>query len=199
MHGLGRFIERFLDTLGISEHALVVHDWGVVGLIAAQRRPERVTGLVIVNAVPLLPGYRWHWIARWFWRVPVAGELANATTTKAGLRLLSRTASPVGAVPEELIEMTWRGWHRGTWPAMLDLYRSADPDQLAAAGDRLGDLTCPALVAWGTDDPYLPPRLARAYAERLPNAELIELDRAGHWPWLERPELVDRVARFLAP
>jgi pimeloyl-ACP methyl ester carboxylesterase len=199
MHGLGRFIERFLDTLGISEHALVVHDWGVVGLIGAQRRPERVTRLVIVNAVPLLPGYRWHWIAR-IWRTPIAGELVNATTTKPGLRLLSRVA-PAGPSPPsaELIGLIWRGRRRGIWPAMLDLYRSADPDQLAAAGDRLGELTCPALVAWGADDPYLPPRFARAYAERLPNAELIELDRAGHWPWLERPELVDRVARFLAP
>ncbi len=199
MHGLGRFLERFLDQLEISEYALVVHDWGAVGLIAAQRRPERVTRLVVINAVPLLPGYRWHWIARWFWRVPVAGELANATTTKTGLRLLSRTASPVGAVPEELIEMTWRGWPRGTWPAMLDLYRSADPDRLAAAGADLDRLDCPALVAWGTADPYLPPQWGRAYADRLPNAELVELAGGGHWPWIDRPELVERVVRFLAP
>ena len=29
---------------GSSEHSLVVHDWGAVALIAAQRRPERVGG-----------------------------------------------------------------------------------------------------------------------------------------------------------
>ncbi len=199
LEGLGGFFERFLDRLGIDEHALVVHDWGAVALIAAQRRPERLRRLVIVNAVPLLAGYRWHWIARRFWRVPVLGELANATTTKAGLRLLSRQALAPGAeLPDELVEIVWRGRPRGTWPAVLELYRSADPDRLAAAGERLGDLHCPALVVWGVEDPYLPARFGRAYAERLGDAELLELERAGHWPWIERPEVVDRVLEFLA-
>ena len=71
MEGLARFYERYCDRLGISEHQLVVHDWGAIALIAAQRRPTRVRRLVVINAVPLLPGYRWHWVARWFWRVPL--------------------------------------------------------------------------------------------------------------------------------
>jgi pimeloyl-ACP methyl ester carboxylesterase len=198
MHGLGRFVERFCDQLGIAEHSLCVHDWGVVGLIAAQRHPERVRSLAVINAVPLLPGYRWHWVARWFWRVPVLGELANATTTKASLRLISRQASAGrGAMPSELIDSIWRHWPRGRWPAMLELYRSADPELLAAAGDRLGDLTCPAMVVWGLDDPYLPRRFGAAFADRLPGATLIELEGAGHWPWLDRPDAIGRVTGFL--
>jgi pimeloyl-ACP methyl ester carboxylesterase len=81
---------------------------------------------------------------------------------------------------------------------MLALYRSGDPELLAAAGDRLGELGCPALVVWGLRDPYLPARFGRAYAKRLPNAELVELDRAGHWPWFDRPQVVERVLGFLA-
>jgi pimeloyl-ACP methyl ester carboxylesterase len=46
-------------------------------------------------------------------------------------------------------------------------------------------------------DPYIPERFAREYAEALPQAELIELPDAGHWPWLDRPDLVERVAAFL--
>jgi pimeloyl-ACP methyl ester carboxylesterase len=198
MHGLGRFVERFRDRLGIGEHSLCVHDWGVVGLIAAQRRPDRVRRLVVINAVPLLPGYRWHWIARRFWRVRGLGELANATTTKASLRLLSRQASAGRQpLPEWFIDSTWRHWPRGRWPAMLELYRSADPELLAAAGANLGDLRCPALVLWGTDDPYIPRSFGAAYAARLPDAELVELERAGHWPWLDRPDAVARVVAFL--
>jgi pimeloyl-ACP methyl ester carboxylesterase len=198
MAGLGAFVGRFLDQLGIEDHSLVVHDWGVVALIAAQQRPERVRRLVVINAVPLLPGYRWHWIARWFWRRPVVGEIANATTTKSGFRLLSRQASARrGPLPEEFIEMVWRGRPPGTWPAVLDLYRSADPDRLASAGARLGELDCPALVVWGKQDAYLPAAFGRAYADRLPDAQLLELDGAGHWPWLERPEALERVIDFL--
>ncbi len=200
LEGLGSFIGRFLDTLEIGEHSLVVHDWGVVALIAAQQRPQRVRRLVVINAVPLLPGYRWHWVARWFWRRPVAGEIANATTTKSGLRLLSRQASPrPGPLPEEFIEMIWRARPAGTWPAVLDLYRSADPDRLAAAGARLDGIGCPALVVWGQQDLYLPAAFGRAYADRLPEARLLALDRAGHWPWLDRPDTVERVVDFLEP
>jgi len=65
------------------------------------------------------------------------------------------------------------------------------------AGENLGRLSMPALVVWGLKDPYLPPRFARAYAEALPNAQLIELPDAGHWPWLDRPELIERVVGFL--
>jgi pimeloyl-ACP methyl ester carboxylesterase len=199
LEGLGAFVERFLDVLGIGEHSLVVHDWGAVALIAAQRRPERVRRLVVINAVPLLPGYRWHWVARWFWRRRPIGELVNATTTRLALRMVSgRTGPRRRLMPAELVELVWRGWPAGSRPQMLALYRSADPPRLAAAGERLGRLACPALVLWGRDDPFLPVSFARAYAERLPNAELIELAGAGHWPWIDRPDAIDRVLDFLS-
>ena len=38
---------------------------------------------------------------------------------------------------------------------------------------------------------------ARAYADVL-GAELELVDGAGHWPWLDKPEVVDLVADFLA-
>ena len=198
MDGLARFFAAFLDRLGVTEHALVVHDWGVVGLIAAQRRPEQLRRLVIVNAVPLLPGYRWHRVARYLWRRRGIGELANLTVNRVALRVLLREAiARPGPPPEELIETVIAAKPPGTWPAVLELYRSADPERLATAGRRLDALGCPALVVWGTRDPYIPPSFGRAYAERLPDAELVELDDAGHWPWIERPDAVETVAGFL--
>lgn len=198
MHGLARFVGRFLDTLGIAEHALVVDDWGAVALIDAQTHPERVERLVVIDAVPLLPGYRWHWLARGLWRRRGLGELANATTTRAGLRLLSRQASPApGPLPEAFLDLVWRGRRPGAWPAVLDLYRSADPERLAAAGSRLERLRCPALVVWGESDPYIGLPFGRAYAERLPGAELVVVEGAGHFPWLDRPQVVDQVVGFL--
>ncbi len=199
LEGLGAFFGRFLDRLEVGEYSLVAHDWGSIGLIAAQRRPERVRRLVVINAVPLLPGYRWHWVARWFWRVPVVGEIANATTTKASFRLLSRQAFTLpGGPPEGFVEMAWRCWPRGTRPEILRLYRSADPERLTAAGRRLEELSCPALVVWGSSDRFLPARFGRAYAAALPAAELLEVEGAGHWPWIDRPQVVDRVVAFLA-
>src|ERR1700736_434286 len=91
IEGYADFLERFLELVGVSRVRLVVHDWGAVGLAFAQRRPERIERLVIVNAVPFLPGYRWHRIAR-VWRARPWGELFMGATTRTGLRLLSREA-----------------------------------------------------------------------------------------------------------
>jgi pimeloyl-ACP methyl ester carboxylesterase len=197
MDGLAAFLERCLDELGVSEHNLVVHDWGGLALIGAQRRPERVRRLVVIDAVPLLPGYRWHWVAQ-IWRRRPLGEIANATTTKASLALLMRQArGDRRAMPHEFVEMIWRHWDRGTKRAVLELYRDADPDRLAAAGRDLATLTCPSLVLWGDRDVYLPTRFAHAYGDVLPNAEVEVLPGLGHWPWIEEAAVVDRVLAFL--
>jgi len=198
MYGLSRFFGRALDALGIERYSLVVHDWGGLALLEAFRRPERVERLVIMNTVPFLPGYRWHWIARYFWRVPVAGELFNVLATKSAFRLISRQSNHTpGPMPPEFIDMVWSQWRRGFNRPVLELYRSGDPEAFAAEGVKLSVLTCPALVAWAGRDPYIPARFGRMFAERLPDARLIELDDAGHWPWIDRPDLVDRVTEFL--
>ncbi len=198
MHGLSDFLERCLDQLGVGRRRLVVHDWGGLALIGAQRRPDLVERLVVVNAVPLLAGYRWHWIAR-LWRRRPIGELLNATTTRASLALLLRQArGDRRAMPDELVDLIWRHWGPGTQAAILALYRDADADRLAAAGTELSSLACPALVLWGDRDPYLPLRFGAAYAHALPGARLEVVRGAGHWPWIDDPVLVDRVLEFLA-
>jgi pimeloyl-ACP methyl ester carboxylesterase len=193
-----RFIERFLDHLGVQRVQLVVHDWGAVGLAFAQRRPERIERLVIVNTIPFLPGYRWHRTAR-IWRTPLLGELAMGATTRFVLRQLSRESNVTpGPLPQEWQDGVLAHFDQGTQRAILRLYRSSPPHVLSAAGAHLGELDVPALVAWGTRDPYIPARFARAYADALPHAELLELPDAGHWPWLDRPDLIERVAGFLS-
>jgi pimeloyl-ACP methyl ester carboxylesterase len=191
------FIERFLDTLEIEQVDLVVHDWGAVALAFAQRFPERIRRLVIINAVPLLDGYTWHRTAR-MWRTRGLGELVMGTTNRFSLRILSRESNATpGPMPEEWIESVISHLDQGTQRAILRLYRSSPPEVLAAAGSRLGELRMPALVIWGMRDPYIPAQFGKRYAEALPNAELLELADAGHWGWLDRPDMIERVADFL--
>jgi len=192
------FVERFLDLADVERVSLVMHDWGAVGLAFAQRCPERVERLVVINAVPLLPGYRWHRTAR-LWRTPVLGELAMGTTNRRLLRLLSKESNATpGPMSEEWLDSVLDHFDQGTQRAILRLYRSSPPHVLQAAGAQLGGLRMPALVLWGMKDPYMPPRFGQAYASTLGEAELIELPDAGHWPWLDRPDAIDRVVDFLA-
>jgi pimeloyl-ACP methyl ester carboxylesterase len=192
-----RFIERFLDETGTERVDLVMHDWGGVGLAFAQRMPQRIRRMVIINAVPFLPGYRWHRTAR-VWRTWLLGELAMGLTTRRTMRLASRESNVTpGPMPDDWLASVMDHFDQGTQRAILRLYRSSPEDVLAAAGRELGSLPARTLVVWGLRDPYISPRFGRAYAEALPDAELIELPAAGHWPWLDRPDLLDTVADFL--
>jgi pimeloyl-ACP methyl ester carboxylesterase len=195
--GYDAWLERFLDHVGVDRFRLVMHDWGVVGLALAQRMPERVERLVLIDAVPFLPGYRWHRTAR-LWRRRWAGELFVGATRRWGMRWMSREANVTpGPLPEEVIQRWWRDFDQGTQRAILRLYRGAPEDVLAAAGARLGAVECPSLVVWGEQDPYLPSWLGGAYAEVLPVADARLVPEAGHWPWLDVPGVTDDVCRFL--
>jgi pimeloyl-ACP methyl ester carboxylesterase len=197
MPGYDRWVEAFVDALGLERLSLVVHDWGSVGLLFAQRFPERIGRLVILNAVPFLPGYRWHWIAR-IWRRPVLGELFMATSSRSAFRQISRQANVTpGPLPDEYIDRLWPDFDRATRGAILKLYRSSPPEALERAGARLGELRCPALIEWGARDPYIPVRFAQAYANARGGEVRLELADAGHWPWLDRPEVIARVEDFL--
>lgn len=195
--GYSAWLSAFLDARGVDSFRLVAHDWGAAALALAQAHPERVERLVLLDAVPLLPGYRWHRIAR-LWRRALAGELAMGFTTKLATRRL--LARPDGrAFPEEELEEIWRHFDHGTQRAILRLYRSAPEPALAAAGARLEELGCPALVVWGAADPYLPERFAYDYASGLGGKTHVDVvPGAGHWPWLDDPGVVERVAAFLA-
>jgi pimeloyl-ACP methyl ester carboxylesterase len=193
--GYADFLEAFTAAEGLERFSLVMHDWGAVGLAFAQRHPERIERLVLVNVVPFVPGYRWHRIAR-LWRTPVIGELTMGFTTKFGLKQLSKEAFSPGPAPDGFLDAIWENFDHGTQRAILKLYRASPSDMLERAGARLGEIGAPALVAWGTEDPYLGPELGPALAATL-GAELETIERAGHWPWLDRPELIDGVVEFL--
>jgi pimeloyl-ACP methyl ester carboxylesterase len=192
------FVERFLDMVKVERVRLLVHDWGVVGLAFAQAHPERVERLVVTNAVPFLAGYRWHRTAR-MWRTPILGELVMGATSRWAMRRSTAEASATpGPLPDEWIDSVMAHFDQGTQRAILRLYRGSPSEKLARAGERLSRLEMPALVLWGTQDPYIPVRFAYEYAQALPNSELVELDGAGHWWWLDRPEAIERVTTFLA-
>jgi pimeloyl-ACP methyl ester carboxylesterase len=176
---------------------VVIHDWGAIALIAALEEPDRVGRMVLINTVPLLPGYRWHRTAR-LWRTPVVGELFNRLFSRRGLDLgLRESRGDWSPHPPEFVNLVWDHLDRGTSTAILRLYRSAPPAELEAAGRELSALTAPTLVVWGMKDRYIPGRFGLAHAAVLPNAELIELPEAGHWPWRDDPSIIPRIVDFL--
>jgi pimeloyl-ACP methyl ester carboxylesterase len=183
--GYARFLPAFLDALRIDRVRLVAHDWGAAALTLA----GRIERLVAIDVLPLLPGHRWRWVAR-AWRTPGLGELGMGLTGRTLLRRLGGLSAPHA---DEVL----RHFDHGTQRAILKLYRSASPEVLASAGAGLDRVRCPALVLWATDDPYIPAEFGQAHADALGGPVELEHVQGGHWPWVERPELVERALSFL--
>ncbi|PKZ66350.1 alpha/beta hydrolase [Gordonia terrae] len=72
--------------------------------------------------------------------------------------------------------------------AQLELHNK-ESDRLAA----YRGIDRPALVVGFADDRTLPAKLAREVAEAIPGAQYVEIERAGHFGYLEQPAEVNRV------
>jgi pimeloyl-ACP methyl ester carboxylesterase len=198
LEGHATFIDRLLETLGIDRVRLCAHDWGAAaGLVWAMRDPARVERIVIVNGVPLLPGFRWHGAAR-LARAPFIGEIAVGLGTRRVMRLLSRRASGHnGPLPDAFVKSAAEHFDQGTQRAVLRILRDTTPEVLAAAGQDLSTLTAPALVLWGAEDPLIPARFGAGYAATLGDGTLESVADAGHWPWIDQPQLSERIVEYL--
>lgn len=199
-HGVdayARFLGAALDELGVESAHLVLHDFGgPIGLTWAAGDPGRVASLTLID-IGVMPGYRWHWIAR-VWRTPVLGELFQAVTTRAAFhRAITRT-EPQG-LPPAAVERMYDQYTRRTRRAVLRLYRATDDPGQGAERVVAALAGKPVLVIWGEHDSYLASSWARRQRESFPDAEIQVLPASGHWPFFDAPEAVARLlTRFLA-
>jgi pimeloyl-ACP methyl ester carboxylesterase len=116
----------------------------------------------------------------------VVGELGMGFT---GRTLLRRA----GGLSAEHADQVLRHFDHGTQRAILKLCRSAGRPVPVLEG-----VTAPALVLWGERDRYLEPAWAGRVADALGGETTVRtLPEAGHWPWLDRPEIVQNVADYL--
>jgi pimeloyl-ACP methyl ester carboxylesterase len=193
--GYAGFVDQALTELGIERVHLVLHDFGgPIGLIWAAMHPDAVASVTLIDT-GLLPGYRWHILAR-IWRTPVLGELFQAITTRPAFRFLLNRKEPRG-LPREFIEAMYDHYDSRTRKAVLALYRATDdPGGMSEALVGLfAAREIPALVIWGEHDAYLPWSYAARQREAFPAAEVHVLPASGHWPFADAPETAERLLR----
>jgi pimeloyl-ACP methyl ester carboxylesterase len=197
--GYARFLGEALEELGIDRVHLVLHDFGgPIGLAWTAMNPDALAGIVLIGT-GVLPGYRWHRLAR-IWRTPVVGELLQGAATRPAFRFLLSRNEPRG-LPRDFVEAMYDHYDRRTRRAVLALYRDTDDPGAAAAGfsKLMAPRDVPALVIWGEHDAYLPYAFAARQREAFPSADVHVLAASGHWPYADAPETVERLlVEFLA-
>lgn len=73
--------------------------------------------------------------------------------------------------------------HASSSGAVLDRL----PQQTTTA--RLGEITCPVTIAWGTEDRIMLPRQGPRFRRAMPHARLVRLRGLGHVPMIDGPDV----------
>jgi pimeloyl-ACP methyl ester carboxylesterase len=182
-----QFLAEAVERLAIERVHLVLHDFGgPFGLTWGWQHPEAWQSLVLIN-VGVLPGYRWHVMAR-RWRTPLLGELTQAWIPRWAWRRTMAAANPKG-LPIEFVDKMHEDYDRTTRRTVLRLYRATpDPGDMAATlGAAVAALHKPALVVWGASDPYIDVSYAERQREFFDVRRLVVLPGSGHWPFQDDP------------
>lgn len=184
-----------MELLGDSPaHVVGVSMGGMIAQELALRHPRKVHSLVLGCTTP--GGSH---------AIRIGGSaFANAYSTQP------MSAEERGrALAEAAFTKGYIEGHPGIIPAMIEARRQRPLDPVALdhrvkaalkhdTYARLARINCPTLVITGKDDALISWENSRILAERIPGAQLVILEPAGHCFWLEQPEPAGQaILRFL--
>lgn len=176
----------------------------VVALQAAVLAPKQILGVAMLDCSLRLLHDRKRQTLPWYRSAPtpliqkVLGYKPLITLffnqlakPKAVKRILRQAYGRKEAVSDELVSLLLEpAFDNGAVDVFLAFIRYS---QGPIPEDLLPQLTCPVLILWGTEDPWEPIELARAYGDYPAVEEFIELEGLGHCPQDEAPEVVNPI------
>lgn len=188
-----------MDALGIEQACLVGNSaGGTVSVYTALTYPQRVSGLILVDAA-IYNGGSPAW-ARPLLGTPQMrhlGPLLARQIAASGDDFIRTAFHDPSLVTPQVLEgyrkpLRARNWDRALW----ELTAASRPLGLA---ERLGELSLPVLVITGDDDRIVPTEESIRLGGDIPGASLVVIPNAGHLPHEEKPEaFMQAVRAFLA-
>ncbi len=201
-------LAALLEHVGITGNvSLAVHDWGgMIGFGWALRDPARIARLVVLNtgAFPLpaekpLP-----------WQLKLGRDSSLGALAIRGFNAFSGAASYVGVtqrMPSDVraaYVAPYNSWANriATLRFVQDIpLREGDPAWalVEESGRRLSEFADrPAMLIWGLRDFVFDAHFLRGFEQRLPNAQSLIFDDAGHYVLEDKAsQIVPRVRTFL--
>jgi len=196
------------QTLGYDQLAVLGHSFGGnVALEYALRYPQSLSHLVLMNT-----GSDQRWVSQ---NAPeiLAKRGYNAAAVGAARRFYNGQLAPAEVMPNLLKFIRAYNYHFSLLGTIRELLfgprLEMHPEALIfgysqllknwTVMDRLNEIQAPTLVVAGRHDFLFPPEHQAILADRLPNAQLELIERAGHNPHNEQTaEVIEIIKHFLA-
>jgi pimeloyl-ACP methyl ester carboxylesterase len=212
---LVRDLLGLIDALDIDRVYLCGHDWGgVLAFEMADRFPDRIAGLIALNAPParvlqhmILHDAQQRAASQYITvlRSEAADSIFCAAQADALIERFLGDAARRGLLTSADLEVYRDAWTKpGAWSAMRAWYRAA-PFEIPAVGGLPAidaqaappalSIACPVLIIWGDRDTVFVPTMPDMIANACPQARVIRLPDAGHVPHRDAPALCARLIR----
>lgn len=205
-----RYIDAFIEALGLGSLTLVVHDWGsAIGLHWARRHPARVAGIAMMEFISPVPSWS-------DWPEGIRPLFQAFRTPGVGRGLILEQNVFIekvlpGAVARGLTEAEMQHYRAPflepssrqpmlSFPNELPIEgQPVDVDATARAYmEWLRTSAVPKLLFWGTPGILVTPAAAARHAREMPNLRAVDIGPGLHYLQEDNPDLIGRsIAEWL--
>ncbi len=191
----------FMDSLNIDQAMLMASDIALLpALLVGLEYPSRVSKLVVMDGIPFPRPQFASWELNGFAK---KGSIIGKAFVRWFPGIGAQTAYLKGfyrghSIPKEIRkEFLLDGKSESTKNAFLSYFQNFHIGQTYFES-HAHELLAPVLVVWGKYDRFINIKLAYEIVEKLPNAQLKIIDKAGHYVHMDKPkQLVQAVTKFL--
>lgn len=201
-------VQDLLRELNVSSLSIVAHDYGTIVVQEMLRRraqdslPFQIERVALLNAGIVYSAYRPATI-QVLLRIPIVGRIVSFFVSKSSVHSgLSNTLARDRSLDAAEFEGLWHGISAKEGQHVLrQLLRYNDERAMTheAWENALAAYDCPLQLIWGLQDPISGAAVLKAAETKYPNATIVRLEDAGHYPQIEEPgEVSAALNKFLS-
>lgn len=174
-------LAEFVQALEIDRFCLVVQGFlGSVGLQYALRHSDRVENIAILNT-PLTTAAKLPWQMQQ-WGLPFAGDMATQDPLLVDRTLEGGSRYQISEADLDVFRKPFLKSSKARRSLMTTVRNLKMSPSMTEITDGFQNWKKPLLIVWGIEDPWLPVETAQKFASNLPQAEIVKLEKAGHYP-----------------
>ncbi|ALL08011.1 alpha/beta hydrolase [Pedobacter sp. PACM 27299] len=181
---LSKYIHKFLKYKKLNQVVLIGNSLGGhIGLVFTAAHQENVKALVLTGSSGLYEN-------------AFGGSFPKRENRDYIKEKVQFTFYDPATATDELVDEVYKSVNdRSRVIRILALAKSAIRHNMSK---ELSRITIPVSLIWGKQDKITPPEVAEEFHELLPNSELNWVDKCGHAPMMERPEIFNEyLEKFL--
>lgn len=174
-----KYLDQFIEFTGLDDVILLGNSLGGhIGLLYTKLHPEKVKALVITGSSGLYES-----------------AMGAGYPRRGSYEFIKKKSQDVFYDPEvatkEIVDEVYATVNdRNKLIKTLAIAKSAIRHNMAKD---LPHMLTPTCIIWGKNDIVTPPNVAEEFHELLPDSNLFWIDKCGHAPMMEHPEVFNEI------